>query len=147
MTDERTEIRIKLPLPLDVAGALTTAIGTMWPDAKIRASDDLLLLVPNRKPKRTSQRTLRDILAANLSDDNDPEAHLAGWDEHGPKITLDNADEAWQQLAAWAFMVLTSSAAPNHVKQEVTAALPDGTRRTFAITCAWSPAQLPKEAL
>lgn len=146
MTDA-TQIRIALPLPLEVAAALSSAIGTMWPTAVIKAdTHSLVMEIPRRPAKRPSKKTLRDMLAA-LMDDSDPEAALVRWNADGPSIALDHKDEAWQALATWALVALTSEGAPNFVEQTFHAIEPDGTERTFAVTAAWSTGQTPSELL
>lgn len=49
-TTSRTEVRIRGPLPLDVAGSLLNAVGTMYPGTRIASNaegDALTLLIPD----------------------------------------------------------------------------------------------------
>lgn len=48
INDEWTSIQIEGPLPMSVAGALMTTIGTMWPDARIMSNSGsgLHMLIP-----------------------------------------------------------------------------------------------------
>jgi hypothetical protein len=41
MSDDLTEIRIGLPLPMDITGTLLNVIGLTWPGAVIKGGDDM----------------------------------------------------------------------------------------------------------
>lgn len=145
MSDARTEIRIGIPLQLDVVAALTNAIGAMWPDAAVRTDDrDYVILIPSRKAKRVAQRTLREFVAEALPGDDAPEVKLARIT--GPDsadFALEAKEEAWQALGAWAWICLTAEAAPNYVEQQITGIDPEGNERRMTITAAWTAEQTP----
>ena len=139
-------IRIGLPLPLDVSAALITAIGAMWPTATIRTdARDLQLVIPRRKPKRLTKRTMAAILA-EMADDDAPEADIVQiTPDGGARIGLNSADESWQQLAAWAYTVLTATEAANYAEQPISVETPDGERKELVVIAAWSPGQTPHQ--
>ena len=145
MSDE-TVIRIGLPLPLDVSAALITAIGTMWPTATIRTdARDMQLVIPRRKPKRLTKRTMAAILA-EMADDDAPETDMDQiTQDGGVRVALNSADESWQQLAAWAYTVLTATEAANYAEQHISAKTPDGERKQLVVIAAWSPEQTPHQ--
>lgn len=146
MTDDpRTEVSIRLPLPLEVVGALSEAIGTLWPDATIRTDRrDFTFMVPRRKAKRPTKKRMREILAESWPDDDAPEVDVTRINPDGMSIALDNNDEAWQQLGAWAYSVLRFHDAANYVEQQITVQLPDANEeRTLLLTACWSTGQTP----
>lgn len=147
MVTSETRIEILLPLPLNVVGALSAAIGAMWPEAMIRTdTSNFTIVVPDRQPKRPSRKRLRDILAETAPAAEDPSAVLLGLNpDGGARIGLDQADEAWQHLAVWAYTVLTAFEATNYVEQTVRTELPDGTAATLALEACWSKGQTPHQ--
>ena len=150
--DDRTRIDIRLPLSLDVVGVIGQMIGAAWPEAVIEPGTGYFtMLIPRRKPKTVPKRRMREILAETLPADDDPTAELAAVEADGLRIGIDSADEAWQELAAWAWTVLSVRQAPNYVEQPVTVELPNGTPATLIVTACWSkdqtPAQLHEQAV
>jgi hypothetical protein len=133
MTERRIEIRY--PLPLDVAAALTNAIGTMWPDAKIdtRTSDALAIILPAKTPKRVSKKALRAE-----ADIPDPDSEVTRFD--GQTLTATTPREISACLADLGYQLLTATeGAENYVEMEASDL--DGKRIVFSV--AWSKAQTP----
>lgn len=147
--DKETRIQIRLPLSLEVVAALTQAVGTMWPEATIdmTSGDHITMVVPDRRPKRPSQRRLRDIAAEHARTPEAPEADLNRITADGTvTVGLGDGDEAWQQLAWWAYSVLTATeGATNYVEQKVHTELPDGKPATLVVSAAWAPSRTPHE--
>ena len=141
-----TTFTINLPMPLDVAAALTHAVGAMWPTATMSpGTGGLRFHIPNRKPARVSKKSLREMLPEML--DTEPELILEQWANGAITVSQEAFSEAQQRLGAWALIMLTSEAAPNYVEQEVVAEEPDGTSRRFHVSAAWSKGQSPHARL
>lgn len=149
MTTTRT-LTIGLPIPLDVAGPLIAAIGTMWPESTVdHGAYGMRINVPSRYAKRVSKKALRELLPEILDPDRDPEAVLESWNDGTFVISQDSFSEAQQRLAAWALIMLGETKAPNYVEQtvEIAAEEPDGTSRRFHFSVAWSKGQSPHQQL
>lgn len=142
-------IRIRLPLKLDIAAALTKAIGTMWPEAVMLTDGyggDLVAGIPKGAKARTAKRPLQ--AAAREVSDTDPQVTLTKLTPNGGTILLEPQD-AMRHLAEWAYTVLTATdGAINYVEQQVH--LPDDLaaehgHHRLTITAAWSEHQTPHE--
>ena len=138
MSDRR--IRIRQPLPLDVAGNLIKAIGTMYPDAQIVLSEhgpDLVIDLGTRTARHSKKR-----IAAEM-DDGEPVDAGFSFTPDGVKVST--PQEATLALAEWAYIMLTAHEdAFNYVEQTVT--LPaDGDReaKRLLLTACWSKGQTP----
>ena len=135
MSTDRT-IRITYPLALSIAGPLCQAIGTLWPGAMVSTteSDALVMTVPDKGPQRLTKKAAREILGA---DDHDHDGAIT---RSGPgKLTV-TPDDAWDELALFAYVVLTASGAINYVEREVT---DRETGERFVVIAARSPGQTP----
>lgn len=145
--DDLDLIRIRLPLKLDIAAALTKAIGTMWPEAVMLTDGfggDLVAGIPKGAKARTAKRPLQ--AAAREALDTDPQATLAKLTPNGGTILLE-PQEAMHHLAEWAYTVLTATdGAINYVEQQVhlpeDLATKTGHHR-LTITAAWTEHQTP----
>ena len=64
MGEQWSNITVRDPLPLSLAGALMKLIGTAWPDARIRTEPGVTLAmsVPNTRAKTVSKRAAKQIL-------------------------------------------------------------------------------------
>ena len=139
--DERDDldlIRIRLPLKLDLAAALTKAIGVMWPEAVMLTDGlggDFVAGIPKGAKARAAKRPL--AAAARQARDSEP-GTVTGIEPNGITVAVDPL-EATRALAEWAYTVLsTVDGAVNYVEQEVW-----HDDRRLVVIAAWSPEQTP----
>lgn len=147
------QIRIALPLPLSISGAVIQAIGTMWPQARISTTDPrhLTMLVPPVEPKEVKQELQRIAEGARSDEDLgvESDAHLTDFTNNG--ITISAPEQASLVLAEYALSILDSNeAAVNYIEQtlsldkEVTG--PDGeSQKKLCIIACWAPNRTPHE--
>lgn len=100
-----TEVLIRLPLPMDVAGNLMWAIGQMWPDTKILSTDKtgLRFEIPD------------DVPRAELDPEDVPNSHLHT-DDAGKLWALDPDGmvvEPAEVFARWAAGLARASLSNN----------------------------------
>ena len=143
--DERDDldlIRIRLPLKLDLAAALTKAIGVMWPEAVMLTNGldgDLVAGIPKDAKARAAKRPL--AAAAQQARDSVP-GTVTGIEANGMTVAVDPS-EAMRALAEWAYTALSATdGAANYVEQEVWSEA-GGESRRLVVIAAWSPAQTP----
>lgn len=131
-------VRIEYPVPLDVAGNLTKALGLMYPDATIRSddpkSDTCLVLDLGSRTARVSKKRLTEELLEPV------DADLVRMRDG--TVGVSTPEEAKAGLAEWAAVLLMSQDAFNYVEQPVT---DRETGRTFLVTACWSAGQSPHE--
>lgn len=143
--DERDDldlIRVRLPLKLDIAAALTKAIGIMWPEAVMLTDGlggDLVAGIPKGAKARAAKRPL--AAAAQQARDSEP-GTVTGIGPDGLTVAMEPSG-AIRALADWAYTVLsTVDGAVNYVEQEVWTDAGDESRRLVVIA-AWSDEQTP----
>ena len=143
--DERDDldlIRIRLPLKLDLAAALTKAIGVMWPEAVMLTDGfggDLVAGIPKDAKARAAKRPL--AAAARQARDSEP-GTVTGIESNGMTVSMDPS-EATRALAEWAYAGLSATdGAANYLEQEVWTDI-DGESRRLVVIAAWSPEQTP----
>lgn len=143
--DERDDldlIRIRLPLKLDLAAALTKAIGVMWPEAVMLTDGlggDFVAGIPKGAKARTAKRPL--AAAARQARDSEP-GTVTGIEPDGLTVAMEPS-EAIRALAEWAYTALSATdGAANYVEQEVWSET-DGESRRLVVIAAWSPEQTP----
>ena len=138
-------IRIRLPLKLDIAAALTKAIGIVWPEAVMLTDGypgDLVAGIPKNAKARTAKRPLS---AAAREAREGAMGTLTAIHPDGATIAQER-DDAVRALAGWAHTVLTATeGAVNYVEQQVH--LPDNFNgdqgRRLVLIAAWSDQQTP----
>ena len=143
--DERDDldlIRVRLPLKLDIAAALTEAIGVMWPEAVMLTDGfggDLVAGIPKDAKARAAKRPL--AAAARQAREGTRDT-VTGFGPDGMTLSTDPS-EATRALAEWAHTVLTATdGAANYVEQEVWTDA-GGESRRLVVIAAWSAAQTP----
>lgn len=138
MTDE--EIRIQLPLALDVAGSVTQAVGALYPGAMISTSDPrvLAIQIPDAsRRKRVSKKALASLKVD--SDSPETDSQMTRFDGQTLSTTV---PEALQILGRYALAVLEGvNGVANYVEQQMT--IPSGRRLHFAVS--WTEKQTPHE--
>lgn len=146
--DDLDLIRVRLPLKLDIAAALTKAIGIVWPEAVMLTDGypgDLVAGIPKNAKARTAKRPL--AAAAREAREGAP-GSIASIHPDGATIT-EEPNAATQALAHWAYTVLTSTdGAVNYVEQQVH--LPDDAAAEaghgrLVVIAAWSDGQTPAQ--
>lgn len=156
-TDGYERIEVRLPLPLNVAAALQSAVGTIWPDAMIEPAGvgRMIFAVPYPEPPaRTAEEiaeNLREVAAtleeqnADQTDTGTPRLH--GIDKDGT-LTLLTDPTAYTQVLGWAALSMLTAVegAANYVEQVVH--VPDdlikqGHPGQVVFTAAWSKGQTP----
>lgn len=144
-TDERDDldlIRIRLPMKLDLAAALTKAIGVMWPEAVMLTDGpggDFVAGIPKNAKARAAKRPL--AAAARQARDSE-RGTVTGIESKGMTVAMEPS-EAMRALAEWAYAGLSATeGAANYVEQEVWAEV-DGESRRLVVIAAWSPEQTP----
>lgn len=88
MTEERyQEIRVALPLPLDMVGQLMSAVGAAWPDTTIDTTVDnaLVFKIPDSNRFTDSTPVAVEIPPVTLTPIEDKEnvGTFHGWNENG----------------------------------------------------------------
>ena len=143
--DERDDldlIRVRLPLKLDIAAALTKAIGVMWPEAVMLTDGlggDLVAGIPKDAKARAAKRPLAAV--AQQARDSEP-GTVTGIEPNGMTVAMEPS-EAIHALADWAYTALSATdGAANYVEQEAWADL-GGESRRLVVIAAWSPEQTP----
>lgn len=135
-------IRVRLPMKLDLAAALTKAIGVMWPEAVMLTDGfggDLVAGIPKDAKARAAKRPL--AAAAQQARDSEP-GTVTGIESNGMTVAMEPS-EAIHALADWAYTALSATdGAANYVEQEVWTDAGDESRRLVVIA-AWSPEQTP----
>lgn len=130
-------------IPFDIVASICGAIGHLYPNAKMGPGnpDGVCLIIPSgdRQADTFDQNTASATkLAADpdLSDDYG----ITSWD--GQTLSGTVGADYRQQLAAWAYTLLTESGdAFNYVEQQIRT--PEG--RPFLVTAAWSEQQTPHQ--
>lgn len=138
------EVRIGLPLPLDVASTITRAFATLWPgghfDQKRSPSGREMVAVIGDDDRMT-RATKKNLAAAKVhSEDVTLEGLLVAWDPDG-SLGLTLPEVARERLAEICVALLSNSDAPNYLETPVEA--PDGTR--YAVAACRSMGQTPHE--
>lgn len=139
MADE-VEIRIGLPLPLDVVTSIGNAICAMYPSARIKTDGghvgDLVLVIDDelRRPRVGKQKLAKAKVA---TDDPEMEGLLAQWNADGMGISFPEYTRL--RLAEICVAILEVEDAPNYLEIPVTA--PDGKR--YAVAACRSKEQTP----
>lgn len=139
-----TQIKIALPLPMDMVSSLVRAIGTMYPDATMSGNGsgygaELVLNVP--ESNRRAKGSKKALAAAKVpADDPASEPELTGFGDGG--ISMTTPKEAAENLAVWAYTLLTSVDATNYVEQ---AAHHPETGQRLAVVACWTDRQTPHE--
>lgn len=143
--DERDDldlIRVRLPLKLDIAAALTKAIGIMWPEAVMLTDGlggDFVAGIPKGAKARAAKRPLAN--AARQARDSEP-GTVTGIESNGMTVAMEPS-EAIHALAEWAYTALSATdGAANYVEQEVWTDV-GGESRRLVVIAAWSPEQTP----
>lgn len=139
MADE-VEIRIGLPLPMDVVGSLMHALAVMYPDGAIDAKrsrvGEMVAVIPD--VSRYAKVDDRELQAAKVTtDDPKMEGLLAQWDADGMGISFPEYTRL--RLSEICVAILSHEEAPNYLEWPVTA--PDGQR--YAVAACRSMGQTP----
>jgi hypothetical protein len=127
------EIRIGLPLPMDVVTTLTRALSVLYPngafDQAKSAGGELVAVIPEED--RLSRDATKKALRASKSPTDDPESEgqLHELDEAGT-VGLELPEVAKAQLAEICVAMLSTSDAPNYMEIPVRTA--DGTQYAVA---------------
>lgn len=139
MADE-VEIRIGLPLPLDVVTSVGNAICAMYPSARIKTDTrhvgDMVLVIDDeqRLPRVGKQKLAKSKVT---TDDPKMEGLLAQWDADGMGISFPEYTRL--RLAEICVSILENDAAPNYLEWPVRA--PDG--RRYVVAACRSMGQTP----
>ena len=140
--DDLDLIRIRLPMKLDLAAALTKAIGVMWPEAVMLTDGfggDLVAGIPKGAKARAAKRPLA---AASREARESERGTVTGIESNGMTVAMEPS-EAMRALAEWAHAGLSATeGAANYVEQEVWTEV-DGESRRLVVIAAWSPEQTP----
>lgn len=135
-----TRVHIELPLPLDVAGTLISAIGQLYPNTVIdqTTSSTKMTLVITEDDRNRQDIHLTDLEvepAINVGD----ESHITSWDEVGPHMST--PDNLSAELGRIGSALLEHTDAENYV--EVQVRNPAGER--LLITAVKTEAQDPRK--
>lgn len=140
MTGRRV-LHIRYPAPLSVLGAVTSAVGMMWPDAVADTSDpsSFTLIIPGTEPGPFTREDADGILAGMGDVEGDGSVDVTGF--NGGTLTVSTPKGATQALAEWAHTILSGTdGAVNYVEQEV---FDEKSGRRFVVTACWSTGQTP----
>lgn len=141
--DKRYTVELIYPMPMNMAGQIMQAIGTLWPEATVsNSARGMTMHLPDVAAKRVGKRALCDAVAAV---DASEDVLLTGGGVGD--VTVSVPKSATWALAAWAAEWLTSEAAPNYVEQLVELAEEDAVdgKRRLLLTACWSKEQTPHE--
>lgn len=138
------EVRIGLPLPMDVAGTITRAFAVLWPDGKFdqsRSPSGREMVAVITDSDRMTNATKKAIAKAKMnSEDVTLEGLLVAWDPDGT-LGLTLPQVAQERLVEICVAMLSASEAPNYLECPVTT--PDGQR--YAVAACRSTKQTPHE--
>jgi len=137
------EVRVGLPLPLDVMTTIWQAFAVLWPGARVDTRrgtpQDLIVVIPDGE--RMTEPTRGALAAAKeYSEDTSLEGLLASMDPDGT-IGLSLPQVANLKLAEICVAMLTASEAVNYLETPVTTK--DGQR--FAVAACRSIKQTPHQ--
>lgn len=142
MTTDEVEVRIGLPLPMDVAGTITRAFAILWPDGKFdqsRSPSGREMVAVITDADRMTTATKRAIAKAKMnSEDVTLEGLLVAWDPDGT-LGLTLPQVAQERLAEICVAMLSTAEAPNYLEIPITA--PGGKR--YAVAACRSMEQTP----
>jgi len=141
-----TTLRIALPLPLDVAASVTSAVGTLYPDAVIATSggrDELVFRFEHDSRCRTKASAAK-IRAAKTYLQDETEAMVLGFAPDGAFRTDAPRHIAATMAAAARAAFEDEPAAENFLEFKVH---DDDTGQCFVITTRRSAGQEPAELL
>lgn len=141
MADE-VEVRIGLPLPMDVATSIVRAFAVLWPeghfDQKRSPSGHEMVAVISDADRMTKATKKRIAAAKANSEDTSLEGLLASWDPDG-SLGLTLPQVANERLAEICVAMLSVADAPNYLETPVRT--PDGQR--YAVAACRSMGQTP----
>ncbi len=144
--DGRTEVRIGLPLPIDVASSIGNAVDAMYPGTSIDTTaprDTLTLLLPegSRRPKRLSKKALAALKQDQPEEAEDVLFDGFGSDEEGVTARVLAPQEATAHLAVLVrAMFRGQPEGTNYLEAEVSDRA-DGTR--YVVIGCRSPERTP----
>lgn len=111
------EIRVALPLPLDIAGHLMNAVGALWSDATVDTTvgNALVFQIPdtNRFLEREEQPVINPAEPIPF---NTPEPVMHGWSENG---VLVSQPELTETLLAICQAMFEATPAENYLEMTV----------------------------
>jgi hypothetical protein len=141
MADE-VEVRIGLPLPMDVASTIVRAFAILWPDGHFdqkRSPSGSEMVAVISADDRMTRATKKKLAAAKVnSEDVSLEGLLAAWDPDG-SLGLTLPQVANERLADICVAMLSTADAPNYLETPVRT--PDGHR--YAVAACRSVGQTP----
>lgn len=142
--DDLAEIRIGLPLPMDLTGTLLKVIGLTWPGAVIKNGDDprhdrhMVVGIPASQRHRTAKKAekyakRKEYLNANVDADItelDPNGVSFGWPEWLAAQWVAMARQCWEKFPD----------AKNYLQSEI---LDRDTKQRYVFYVAKSEGQTP----
>lgn len=134
-------------IPLDVFGALTGAIGVLYPNARMGpgegfgSGNGVTLIISPEDRRNTTKGRKRAIAAKRQDHDPDePQSSVTGWDGESLSTIPPRELSEWLCAVGGALLINLEGAA-NYVEQE--AHTEDG--RRFAMTLQWQTGKTPHQ--